>query len=1018
MISARFFSFGKQSHLQKLPTPDKPFSIEDVVRAELFRLRPKCPEARQLPKKHGEGESSTDRVKLERELFQQKLTALCLSGGGIRSASLCLGVLEALAARKLLSEFDYLSTVSGGGYIGSWLSAWRKRINDQREAGKRFIEESKRKVAEAKTRAASDTMLLAFSHAGAYIDSIKDSDSIAAVVSSAFGGDHSIEKVEESLADSVNCKFRGDVGGSSSVPGTEAPEVKELRSYTSYLTPRTGVMSLDSWAWVATIIRNLVLNWMLFLPMFLLLVAAPKLLVLLFEWLISASDHQEMAFGIFSLLGVAIYAISEFFTSRELLIISWQDEIRPKREKKQTDYGAPAKSIAIFGLLLPGLAAFFACIALKLSIVSANNASVSLGLHDEQIIWLVAIIFVGGAALWGGPFLLASLWTLPFFHRAKLKTGSRDEFCNWLALAVPRFMAGGGVAAALAAVFAMLRHLGNSWDDRYFLVFGIAAFYLAHLAGAILFAGATSNPFDKIDRDAVREWTTRVGGLVVMGALVWAIYATLVLWDSSQDLPKVAPILQSDAWWAQAFKEGVTWVGGPAGLAAAFFGFSSQTPNGKNAASNNLSGLNLTRVAVAGALCFFAFLIYQCSQLFDRLVLPGVLAEIVVCPSLSAEALVRTCVATVALMMWIGFASLFINVNRFSLHAYYRNRLIRSYFGASNYFCRRPNAFTDYDASDNVKMRELSKRKPLHIVNMALNLADDRNLAWQERKASSFTATPDVTGNPDLGYRRSKEYGSEITLGTAMAISGAAVSSNMGYHSSPPLAFLMTLFNVRLGWWLGNPRDATAWQQPGPKGALYYFLLELFGLTNDRTPFVYLSDGGHFENLGVYEMLRRRCRTIVAVDAGADPQMQFEDLGNLVRKARIDLGVEIVFSQQHSSSPSRGITRLGLVNRPQTPTPARYCILATIRYPGIEETGTLIYIKAAIHGDEPEDISSYATVHSEFPHETTADQFFNESQFESYRRLGLWIGAAVFGGQAQADSHALNLEKRAAAHAA
>ncbi|MBI5012989.1 MAG: hypothetical protein HZC06_09810, partial [Methylocystis sp.] len=85
---------------------------------------------------------------------------------------------------------------------------------------------------------------------------------------------------------------------------------------------------------------------------------------------------------------------------------------------------------------------------------------------------------------------------------------------------------------------------------------------------------------------------------------------------------------------------------------------------------------------------------------------------------------------------------------------------------------------------------------------------------------------------------------------------------------------------------------------------------------------------------------------------------------------------------------------------------------------GIEETGTLIYIKAAIHGDEPEDISSYATVHSEFPHETTADQFFNESQFESYRRLGLWIGAAVFGGQAQADSHALNLEKRAAAHAA
>src|SRR5262249_11167637 len=136
-----------------------------------------------------------------------------------------------------------------------------------------------------------------------------------------------------------------------------------------------------------------------------------------------------------------------------------------------------------------------------------------------------------------------------------------------------------------------------------------------------------------------------------------------------------------------------------------------------------------------------------------------------------------------------------------------------------------------------------------------------------------------------------------ISLGTAMAISGAAASPNMGYHSSPSVTLLLALFNARLGWWLGNPgpEGETTYKDDGPATAIIPLAEETFGLSTDDRPYVYLSDGGHFENLGLYEMVRRRCRFIVAVDAGCDPAFAFEDLGNAVRKIFIDLGIRITF---------------------------------------------------------------------------------------------------------------------------
>ena len=291
-------------------------------------------------------------------------------------------------------------------------------------------------------------------------------------------------------------------------------------------------------------------------------------------------------------------------------------------------------------------------------------------------------------------------------------------------------------------------------------------------------------------------------------------------------------------------------------------------------------------------------------------------------------------------------------------------------------------------------MCRLSAQRPLHVVNMALNLVGGANLAWQQRKAESFTSTRLHTGSSRIGYRTSREYGGRyrksvrktpISLGTVMTISGAAASPNMGYNSSPLLTLVMTLFNARLGWWLGNPaKPGRYWKYPGPLFGVRPFIDEAMGLTDDRNRWVYLSDGGHFDNLGLYEMVFRRCGLIVVCDAGADPTFGFEDLGNAVRKVRVDLGVSIDFAGAMPVAFDGGVTEA-----------APHCAIGRIRYdtadPEKPDDGLLIYIKASLTGDEPPDVRHYASHNPLFPHDTTTDQFFDEAQFESYRRLGLHI---------------------------
>jgi hypothetical protein len=294
-----------------------------------------------------------------------------------------------------------------------------------------------------------------------------------------------------------------------------------------------------------------------------------------------------------------------------------------------------------------------------------------------------------------------------------------------------------------------------------------------------------------------------------------------------------------------------------------------------------------------------------------------------------------------------------------------------------------------------------------------------QRLAWQFRRASSFVFSPlfsgyetrspakqveadrSSDGAPDArktavgigddglfscGYRQTQDYGGGISLGTAMAISGAALSPNMGARTTPSMAFIMTLFNVRLGWWLGNPRHPNTWKMPGPSFGLVHLMVELLGKAGDTRRHVYLSDGGHFENLGLYELVRRRCRYIIVCDASEDPALAFSDLGNAIEKCRVDFGVDIEIDVR----PLQRTDETGLSEA--------HCTIGRVRYDKVDQdsdVGTIVYLKSSLVGSEPTDVRTYARANSSFPHQSTTDQWFDESQFESYRALGEHIALSV-----------------------
>lgn len=326
------------------------------------------------------------------------------------------------------------------------------------------------------------------------------------------------------------------------------------------------------------------------------------------------------------------------------------------------------------------------------------------------------------------------------------------------------------------------------------------------------------------------------------------------------------------------------------------------------------------------------------------------------------------------------------------LHEFYRGRLARCFLGAGRVGLPPGAAMSDTDrvlverTEDDMWLQE-DRGLPLHLICCAANQAtNDDHLGTLHRGARSVVLSRFGVA---LGSHWAAD--AQLRLSSAMTASAAAFNSLMGERTlvlGRAVSFVLTALNLRLGLWVRNPANTA------PHGVRVMFpgtqfIREMFGLVQCRVDdqagkFIHLSDGGHFENLALYELIRRHCRYIVVVDAGADAQYAFDDLARAVRRVREDFGVEIELDPEPLKPGDAGYSK-------------QHLAVGVVHFDGVVGTdkGTIVYLKPSLTGDETSDILQYRQRKSDFPQESTGDQFFDEAQFESYRRLGEHMGNAA-----------------------
>lgn len=1069
------------------------------------------------------------------------LVGLAFSGGGIRSATFNLGILQSLAKYKLLRRVDYLSTVSGGGYIGAWFSGLL-----QREHYRQGMEGLR-----------------------------KDHD------------DDSSTEYEISAIDVVEARLNPNFAHDNQKNAPEDPAITYLRSFSNYLTPKLGFFTADTWSLISTYLRNVLLNQTILILFIAALLLVPRLISEISSFNLSGNFHPLLKIGLL----IPLTIIVGWFMGRNIVSVTDTDPAKPNPQgTRGLLFGVlmPLVIIAfLFTAWIPDLESYtllrkwwtIFALVIGLNLVIWLTAAASayrafavgwLPINDmgtwRSQSWLVlctgvvAAAIVFAPALYGisglhttltsynyhgltvliiPPLMLLSVLLTAIFHVGLAAEALKSQQREWLSrlaawmliLSISWFVfAGISILGPL-----LLGYLGNVMKTA--LVSGwVATTALGLLAGNSKGNGSKAS-FLKKGLASVAPYVFIAGLIVVMSASVqYALTATL----NAMDVKKV--VIKEDVTNKNTAKadvntsnpksetpklSGVLLVNGKEKEVSLSINGTDQTNSFKQDIDKikSFSGsLSINNVSKDVTLSFEGGSYFEQHQkeYFDSLT--------------RAERAVPWLIPVSMFLLFFlsWFLSRRFDINEFSLHKMYENRLSRCFLGATTE-CRYANPFTGFSLQDDIPLwiekhladepkqpsktldknttfklglsdreidalpfKDKEKRKnqlasaypgPYPLINTAINLVGGKRLAWQERKAASFILSPlycgfqlpkratddkrcgkcnfcirrfidDVSlvnGKPLKGcqkrlcpsdkvnkieisaclqykekplkglinwkpvetkmallkklfsryypeneveenFRPTKDFASSesyLTLGNAIATSGAAASPSMGYHTTPALAFLTAVFNIRLGRWIGNPRKSQ-WKKSGPKLALWSLLNEVFGITNDNSEFVYLSDGGHFENLGIYELVQRRCRYIIACDAGADPDYNFEDLANAIRKCRIDFGVDIYIDVSE------------IQKQDEKGNNTASCTVGSVHYPD-NKKGVLLYIKASLPKNVPIDVMQYALKHSTFPHQTTADQFFSESQFESYRRLGLHIGE-------QCLSDAIDLTKRAHVH--
>ena len=693
-----------------------------------------------------------------------QLMGLALSGGGIRSATFNLGVLQTLCELKLLKEFDYLSTVSGGGYIGSWLSAWIKRADDDN----RSLEQQAKGLREEPRHKPG------------------------------------VETVQDLLSDQAN----------------EPKPLRWLRSYSNYLTPKTGLLSTDTLAGVATYLRNFILNITILIALLTSVLLVPRLTA----W---AGRFAEPYALVPLIVGIAALAVAIFFIDLNLAnqlpksAFNRAGDLAGKRELPWYSELSAVVNCIVVPLVVAGLCLSYWAPSTHSDLYVETFSSGWLGAQTLLVILLVATAVV--ALFWEAALKIA---------KVVRDAGDRPTW-RWRLLGL---VVGLGVGlGALLLLLLIFRALGSNLSNGIWhpTVLGVPGMLAVFGLGSVFVIGTSGRQFEEDSR----EWWSRLGGILFGVAAVWTAVAAAAIYGpwaviTFAGLAKGVSI----AWLITSI----------AGVRAANSGASGD-PEGKNWRES------LAKIApfvfIAGLLVLLAYGIHSILEEWGSDAAP--LCGVGACPwqLYAADITVRLnsgilWLLVAAAIVCALFFSWRIDVNVFSFHMFYRNRLIRCYLGASNPK-RRPHPFTGFDGNDSPCLKDLVQR-PYHLVNTALNITGGDRLAWQERKAASFVLSPLFCGydiesekNGRLqAYQPTADYTAKFKgcmgLGGAFAISGAAASPNQGYHSTPAVAFLLTVFNVRLGWWMQNPARRDIWEAPGPRWGFRYLLAELFGATDKR----------------------------------------------------------------------------------------------------------------------------------------------------------------------------------------
>ena len=394
----------------------------------------------------------------------------------------------------------------------------------------------------------------------------------------------------------------------------------------------------------------------------------------------------------------------------------------------------------------------------------------------------------------------------------------------------------------------------------------------------------------------------------------------------------------------------------------------------------------------------------------------------------------------------VGFAAIlavFVSINDISLGRYYRDRVIEAFVPdrqAINKGGPLARNLLRARKGDKLRLHEMRGKtecqRPLHIVNTNLTCPWSQDTRARRRNGDNFILSAVGTGSDVTGWRPTANVATgRLTLATAMSASGAAVNPSVGFGgqgatTQGPVAIAMSILSVRLGYWLrwrggfftrfnrfGNHLNPPIWHLlkaflPGrPKGG------------HGRVPrFVELTDGANFENLGLYEMIRRRARVIIVCDAGDDRESSYSAFTTLIRRVREDFGAKIEMNMERDLAPREANVTTMVDTGPQDlvarkvenqyPKDVEFAkkgyFLASITYgknplePGTDgyrasapddtpESGLIIYLKSALIPSVSITTKGYRGANSSFPYDSTANQFFSAEQFEAYRDMGQTI---------------------------